>query len=59
MESTSNCKSTTLQAVLLQKAEAMPESEGEGWDSWFDGERVTSDFMSERAQPKNQIRQSF
>ncbi len=30
--------------------------EGEGWDSWFDGEGVTSDFMSERAQPKSQIR---
>lgn len=33
--------------------------EGEGWDSWFDGECVTSDFLSERAQPKNQNRQSF
>jgi antitoxin VapB len=59
MESTSIFKSKTLQAVRLPKAEAMPQSEGEGWDSWFDGERVTSDFMSERAQPKNQIRQSF
>ena len=33
--------------------------EGEGWDSWFDSEGVTSDFMSQRAQPKNQNRQSF
>ena len=35
----------------------VPESEG--WDIWFDGECVTSDFMSERAQPKSQNRQSF
>lgn len=32
---------------------------GEGWDSWFDGEGVTSDFMSLRDQPKDQERESF
>jgi len=33
--------------------------EGEGWDSWFDGEGVTSDFMSQREQPTDQERDSF
>lgn len=33
--------------------------EGEGWDSWFDGEGVTSDFMSRREQPADQERESF
>lgn len=27
---------------------------GEGWDSWFDGEGVTADFMQERDQPVEQ-----
>lgn len=29
---------------------------GETWDSWFDGARVTDDFMSEREQPDDQHR---
>lgn len=32
---------------------------GESWDSWFDGEGVTPDFMSEREQPEDQERESF
>lgn len=32
---------------------------GESWDSWFDGEGVTSDFMSDREQPADQERESF
>jgi antitoxin VapB len=32
---------------------------GEGWDSWFDGEGVTDDFMNLRDQPKDQERESF
>lgn len=32
---------------------------GEGWDSWFDGESVTNDFMSEREQPDHQEREAF
>ena len=27
---------------------------GESWDSWFEGEAVTADFMSEREQPAPQ-----
>jgi antitoxin VapB len=30
--------------------------EGEGWDSWFDGEGATDDFMIQRNQPDDQER---
>ena len=33
--------------------------EGEGWVSWFNGEGVTSDFMSLREQPNDQDREYF
>ncbi|QJP11030.1 MULTISPECIES: type II toxin-antitoxin system VapB family antitoxin [Pseudomonas aeruginosa group] len=32
---------------------------GESWDSWFDGDDVTADFMSEREQPADQEREGF
>ncbi|MCL2899561.1 type II toxin-antitoxin system VapB family antitoxin [Brenneria tiliae] len=32
---------------------------GESWDSWFEGTGVTSDFMSSREQPDEQIREDF
>ncbi|MBE7927352.1 type II toxin-antitoxin system VapB family antitoxin [Pseudomonas saudiphocaensis] len=32
---------------------------GESWDTWFDGEGVTADFMIEREQPAEQVRESF
>lgn len=32
---------------------------GEAWDSWFDGEGVSNDFMNERDQPEPQERESF
>lgn len=32
---------------------------GESWDSWFDGEGVTADFMSEREQPADQERETL
>jgi len=32
---------------------------GEAWDSWFDGPRVTSDYMAERDQPPVQDREVF
>ncbi len=32
---------------------------GEAWDSWFDGEGVTDDFMNEREQPADQERESL
>ncbi|MGF7241884.1 antitoxin VapB [Pseudomonas oryzihabitans] len=32
---------------------------GESWDSWFEGEGVTADFMVERDQPAEQEREGF
>jgi antitoxin VapB len=32
---------------------------GESWDVWFDGPRVSDDFMTLRDQPKGQIREAF
>jgi antitoxin VapB len=32
---------------------------GESWDSWFDGEGVSDDFMNERDQPMPQERDQF
>lgn len=32
---------------------------GESWDSWFDGEGVTSEFMLDREQPAIQERDGF
>lgn len=32
---------------------------GETWDAWFEGETVTSDFMSVREQPEIQEREDF
>ena len=32
---------------------------GESWDSWFDGDSVSADFMNDREQPAVQERQSF
>ncbi|WP_293725403.1 type II toxin-antitoxin system VapB family antitoxin [Thiolapillus sp.] len=29
--------------------------EGEGWDSWFDGEGVTDDFMVQRDQGRESL----
>jgi len=28
----------------------------ESWDDWFDNSQITDDFMSEREQPQDQIR---
>ncbi|HAM3730854.1 TPA: toxin-antitoxin system antitoxin VapB [Escherichia coli] len=32
---------------------------GESWDSWFDGDSVSADFMNDREQPAVQERASF
>lgn len=31
----------------------------EAWDSWFDGESASSDFLNNRDQPADQERESF
>ena len=30
---------------------------GQSWDDWFDAQGVSSDFMAERLQPSDQIRE--
>lgn len=32
---------------------------GEAWDSWFDGEDASQDFMASRDQPADQEREGF
>ncbi len=32
---------------------------GESWDSWFEGEVVSADFMASREQPQGQEREEF
>ncbi len=32
---------------------------GESWDSWFEGECVSPDFMADREQPEDQEREGF
>lgn len=32
---------------------------GKSWDDWFDAPGVSSDFMDDRLQPKDQIRDIF
>lgn len=32
---------------------------GEAWDSWFEGEGVSDDFMADREQPPEQQREGF
>ena len=32
---------------------------GEAWDSWFAGEGVTDDFMTDREEPEEQSRESL
>ena len=32
---------------------------GEAWDSWFDQEAASADFMADREQPEEQEREAF
>ncbi|MFW3615510.1 type II toxin-antitoxin system VapB family antitoxin [Billgrantia antri] len=32
---------------------------GESWDSWFDGPKVSNDYMADREQPADQNREEF
>ncbi|MGE6608237.1 hypothetical protein ACQKE4_17230 [Halomonas sp. NPDC076908] len=43
----------------MEKAAVFKSNRSEAWDSWFDGESVTEDFMSKREQPKEQEREAF
>lgn len=47
-----------VEVVVLGRARLITPV-GEAWDSWFDGEGVTADFMAEREQPAEQEREAF
>ena len=32
---------------------------GQSWDDWFDAQGVSGDFMTERRQPEDQMRETF
>jgi len=32
---------------------------GESWDAWFDRKGVSADFMTEREQPQDQVREDL
>lgn len=44
--------------VLLGRSRLITPA-GEAWDSWFEGEGVTDDFMNERDQAGEQEREQF
>ncbi|MCY1389528.1 Antitoxin VapB [compost metagenome] len=49
---------TRVDVVAIGRARLITPA-GESWDSWFDGESVSADFMSEREQPADQERETF
>lgn len=44
--------------IVLGRTRILAPS-GEAWDSWFDGESVSDDFMTSREQPAGQEREAF
>ncbi len=44
--------------VVLGRARLIAPA-GEAWESWFEADGVSADFLSEREQPKDQERESL
>jgi antitoxin VapB len=44
--------------VIIGRARIITPA-GEAWDSWFDGEGVSSDFMTSREEPASQERETL
>jgi antitoxin VapB len=44
--------------VIIGRARIITPA-GEAWDSWFDGEGVSSDFMTSREEPAPQERETL
>jgi len=44
--------------IVLGRTRILTPS-GESWDSWFDGESVSDDFLVSRDQPADQEREAF
>lgn len=49
---------TRVDVVAMGRARIITPA-GEAWDSWFEGESVSDDFMSDRDQPDEQVREAF
>lgn len=49
---------TRVDVVAIGRARLITPA-GESWDSWFEGESVSADFMCEREQPVDQEREVF
>ncbi|WP_045881459.1 type II toxin-antitoxin system VapB family antitoxin [Pseudomonas chlororaphis] len=49
---------TRVDIVAIGRARIITPA-GEAWDSWFDDEPVSADFMCERDQPAEQEREAF
>jgi antitoxin VapB len=45
--------------IVIQGRSRIITPAGESWDSWFDGEGVSDDFMVNREQPEAQEREAL
>lgn len=45
--------------IVMQGRTRIITPAGESWDSWFDDDSVSNDFMNDRDQPDEQVRESF
>lgn len=45
--------------IVMQGRARIITPAGESWDTWFDGEGVSEDFMMDREQPAHQERESI
>ena len=45
--------------IVIQGRARIITPTGESWDSWFEGEGVSDDFMESREQPQNQVREKL
>lgn len=45
--------------IVMQGRARIITPAGESWDTWFDGEGVSEDFMTDREQPAHQERESL
>lgn len=45
--------------IVMQGRARIITPAGESWDTWFDGEGVSEDFMTNREQPAHQERESL
>ncbi len=49
---------TRVDIVAIGRARILVPA-GESWDTWFDGESVTDDFLADREQPADQVREGL